>query len=160
MEGRVGSETPHWLTLAEEDAWRSFVRLQERPGGRLSRRLQSDSCLSVADHSVLVNLTDTPDGRMRFAHLAKSVEWEKSRMAHQVSRMAVRGLVVRQECPEDGRGTFVVITPAGREAIAAAAPRHVRAVRRLFIDSLTAEELQTLTLMANRVLEGLEQQPS
>ncbi len=46
-------------------------------------------------------------------------------MSHQVTRMAKRGLVTRQECPEDGRGAFVVITPQGMGTIKAAAPRHV-----------------------------------
>lgn len=68
-----------------------------------------------------------PDGR-RHVDLARSLEWEKSRMSHQVSRTVKRGLVARRECPEDGRGAFVVITPEGREAIAGAAPRHAERV--------------------------------
>lgn len=96
---------------------------------------------------------------MRSADLAASVGWEKSRMSHQVSRMVKRRLVVREGCPEDGRGAFGVITPEGREMIEAAAPRHVEIARRLFIDSLTPEELEVLTRVAKRVLEHLEQRP-
>jgi DNA-binding MarR family transcriptional regulator len=32
-----------------------------------------------------------------------------------VSRMLKRGLVARRDRPEDGRGTFVAITPEGRK---------------------------------------------
>src|SRR6478752_6491920 len=103
-------ETVRWLTPEEQRAWRSFVRLQERLGGRLSRLLQTESNVSVADFAVLVNLTDVPDGRQRFLYLARALEWEKSRMSHHIARMAKRGLVVRDECAEDGRGAFVVIT--------------------------------------------------
>jgi DNA-binding MarR family transcriptional regulator len=70
--------------------------------------------------------------------------------------MAKRGLVGREECAEDGRGVFVVVTAAGREVIEAAAPRHVATVRRLVIDTLSAEELATLARIYGRILDRLE----
>lgn len=149
------NEEPRWLTAAEQDAWRSFVRLHDQLIGRLSRHLQTEASLSAADYAVLANLTDVPDGRLRFLDLTSAVEWEKSRMSHHIARMIKRGLVVREECAEDGRGAFVVITQAGRDAIAAAAPRHVEAVRRLFVDPLTPEELSTFTQLSKRLLERL-----
>ncbi len=79
-------------------------------------------------------------------------------MSHQISRMAKRGLVVRECCAEDGRGAFVVITQAGRQVIAEATPRHVELVRRLFIEPLTPEELRTFASVADRVVEHLEKQ--
>ncbi|MFI9585736.1 MarR family winged helix-turn-helix transcriptional regulator [Streptomyces sp. NPDC052236] len=154
------TETSSWLTATEQHAWRSFVRMQDKLTGRLARELQAESGLSSADYGVLVHLTEVPEGRLRVLELAKAVEWEKSRMSHHINRMAKRGLVVREECPEDGRVAFIAITPAGREAIATAAPRHVEAVRRLFIDPLSAKELDTLAQIANRVLEGLEKDPA
>ncbi|TMR96645.1 MarR family winged helix-turn-helix transcriptional regulator [Nonomuraea basaltis] len=150
------AETPRWLTETEQHAWRSFVRVQEKLSGRLARQVQAESGLSAADYGVLVHLTEVPEGRLRFLELAKAVEWEKSRMSHHIGRMAKRGLVVREECVDDGRGAFVIVTPAGREAIAAAAPRHVEAVRRLFIDPLTPAELAMLAQISNRILEALE----
>ncbi|MFE2103136.1 MarR family winged helix-turn-helix transcriptional regulator [Streptomyces sp. NPDC059468] len=153
-------ETVRWLSAEEQRAWRGFVRLQERLGGRLARLLQADSHMSAADFAVLVNLTDVPEGRQRFLDLARAVEWEKSRMSHHIARMEKRGLVVRQECPEDGRGAFVVMTEAGRVAIEAAAPRHVEAVRALFLDHVTPAELRTLARIAERVVEKLDEDPS
>lgn len=149
-------ETPRWLTPSEEHAWRSFIRMQVKLIDRLSRQVQAASGLSTADYAVLVDLTDVPEGRLRLQDLAKTVEWEKSRMSHHITRMAKRGLVVREGCPDDGRGAFVAITPAGRAAIAAAAPHHVEAVRRLVIDPLTPEQLNTLAQISNRILEQLE----
>ncbi|MFF3663816.1 MarR family winged helix-turn-helix transcriptional regulator [Streptomyces olivochromogenes] len=147
---------PPWLTPDEQEAWRSFIRLQDKLVGRLARGLQTESKLSAADYTVLVNLTDAPEGRLRFLDLAKTVEWEKSRMSHHIARMTKRGLVTREECTADGRGAFVVITQAGRIAISTAAPRHVQAVRRLFIDPLTPEELTTFAQLSKRLLEQLE----
>ncbi|QEU90172.1 MarR family winged helix-turn-helix transcriptional regulator [Streptomyces kanamyceticus] len=151
--------TPRWLNPEQKAAWDSFIRMQETLIGRLSRRVQADSHMSAADYLVLVSLTERGGGRMRFLDLANSVEWEKSRMSHQVRRMTNRGLVSKEECPDDGRGAFIVATPAGYKAIEEAAPTHVAHVRRLFIDALTQEELDTLARISNRVLEHMKKQP-
>jgi DNA-binding MarR family transcriptional regulator len=150
------SDAPQWLDPAEQHAWRAFVRLHQKLSARLSRDLQAHSKLSGADFEILVALTDVPEGRQRFQELAKSVEWEQSRLSHQIARMCKRGLVAREECPEDARGAFVVITPAGRHVIEAAAPQHVAMVRRLVIDALSPDELAALGRISHRILEQLD----
>ncbi|WP_328507716.1 MarR family winged helix-turn-helix transcriptional regulator [Streptomyces sp. NBC_00391] len=151
------TDTPRWLTEPEQHAWRSFVRLQDKLIGRLAREVQAECGLSSADYGVLVHLAEVPEGRLRLLELAKAVEWEKSRMSHHINRMTKRGLVVREECADDARVAFVVVTPAGREALATAAPLHVEGVRRLFIDPLTPAELAMFAQISNRILEGLEE---
>jgi len=150
------NDTTQWLSPAEQDAWRAFVRVHQRLTARLGRDLQAHSKLSGADYEILVALTDLPEGRLRLQDLAKEVEWEQSRLSHQIARMAKRGLVAREECAEDGRGVFVAITAAGREVVEAAAPHHVATVRRLVIDTLSPEELATLARIYGRILDGLE----
>ncbi|RII20486.1 MarR family protein [Streptomyces sp. YIM 130001] len=151
--------TPRWLTSEEKTAWDSFIHMQEKLIGRLSRRVQADSGMSASDYVVLAKLTETTGGRIRFMDLVKLVEWEKSRMSHQVGRMVKRGLVAKEECPDDGRGSFIVATPAGYQAIEDAAPTHVEHVRRLFIDALTPEELDALARISDRVLAHMDEQP-
>ncbi|MER7404510.1 MarR family winged helix-turn-helix transcriptional regulator [Streptomyces sp. NPDC000070] len=150
-------ETVRWLTPEEQHAWRSFVRLHEKLGGRLSRLLQTEAKVSAADFAVLVHLTDVPEGRQRYQDLARALEWEKSRMSHHIARMAGRGLVVREDCPDDGRGAFVVITEAGHAAIEAAAPLHVEAVRELFLDHVTPAEMRVLADISERVVRKLDE---
>ncbi|WP_188192098.1 MarR family winged helix-turn-helix transcriptional regulator [Nonomuraea sp. SYSU D8015] len=149
-------ETPQWLSPAEQQAWRAFIRVHQQLSATLSRDLQAHSKLSGPDYEILVALTDVPEGRQRFQDLAKSVDWEQSRLSHHIARMCKRGLVGREECAEDGRAAYVVLTPAGREAIEAAAPKHVAAVRRLVIDALTPDELATLERISNRILDRLD----
>jgi DNA-binding MarR family transcriptional regulator len=118
--------------------------------------LQSHAELSGADFAILVALTDAPGGRQRFQELAKTIDWEQSRLSHQIARMTRRGLVAREECPEDGRGAFVVATPTGRITIEAAAPHHVATIRRLVIDPLGPDGLATLARISSRILEQLD----
>jgi DNA-binding MarR family transcriptional regulator len=141
-----------WLSAAQEQAWRSFLQLNARLATDLNRQLQTESGLSLADYDVLVQLTDTRDGRLRPYELQRLLHWEQSRLSHHLSRMQRRGLVERVECEEDGRGAYIAVTGEGRAAIRAAAPGHVRAVRRLFVDALTADELDTLGQLSAHLL--------
>lgn len=150
------NETAHWLSPAEQQAWRSFIRLHQKLTARLTRDLQTQSKLSGADYEILVALTDVPDGRLRFLDLAATVEWERSRLSHQIARMTKRGLVAREECEEDGRGAFVAVTSTGRRTIKAAAPKHVATVRRLVIDALSPAEIAALEQISNRILDQLD----
>jgi DNA-binding MarR family transcriptional regulator len=146
-----------WLDEPEQRAWRALQRLQAELNAALSRQLLEESGLSHPDYAVLVALTDQPDGKIRPFELGTQLGWEKSRVSHHVGRMAERGLVRRQGCTTDRRGAFVVITAAGRRAIEAAAPGHVDAVRRWFIDPLTSEQLAAVADAAEAVLARLHE---
>jgi DNA-binding MarR family transcriptional regulator len=145
-----------WLDDDQQVAWRGYLRMQSQLSARLNRQLQADSGLSLADFDVLVQLTDVPDARVRVSELARSLQWEKSRLSHHVGRMEKRGLVAREECADDGRGAFVVLTPEGRRAIEAAAPPHVETVRRVVFDDLTPEQVEALATISAQVLANLE----
>ena len=146
-----------WLDEREARAWRGLQALQLRLTARLSRELADDSELSYPDYTVLVVLTDQPQGRLRAFELGRELGWEKSRVSHHVSRMAARGLVAREKCASDQRGAFVVITEQGRRAIESAAPGHVAAVRRYFVDQLTPAQLDALADITETVLAVLDQ---
>jgi DNA-binding MarR family transcriptional regulator len=130
--------------------------MQMRLEAELARDLAADSGLSYSDYVVLVALTDRAGGRLRPYELGTILGWEKSRLSHHVSRMADRGLVRKEPCGADRRGAFVTVTRRGRKAIEAAAPGHVGAVRRLFVDHLTPDELDVIAGVSERVLAEID----
>ena len=150
------SET-RWLDAREARAWRTLQMMQMRLDGELARLLTAESGLSYQDYTVLVALTAQPEGRMRAFELGAILGWEKSRLSHHVRRMAERGLVKKDKCASDRRGSFVAVTAAGRKEIEAAAPGHVTAVRQLFVDRLTGDQLDALADVAETVLAGLDE---
>jgi DNA-binding MarR family transcriptional regulator len=143
-----------WLSDEEREAWKSLSLMQLQLTARLGRQL-SGCGLSYQDYLVLASLTDRELGSSRVVELACELGWEKSRASHHLTRMSERGLIRKEPCPTDQRGSYVVITEEGRRAIAAAAPGHVDAVRREFIDLLTSEQLSTIDQIAHSVLEHL-----
>lgn len=150
-------EKVRWLDEREARAWRALQLMQMRLEGELARQLAGQAGLSYPDYVVLAALTDRPDGRMRLFELARDLGWEKSRVSHHIARMAQRGLVKKERCAADGRGAFVVVTRRGRKEIDAAAPGHVDAVRRLFIDRLTPGQLDAVGAAAETVLAALDE---
>ena len=146
-----------WLDGREAAAWRGLQTMQMQLNATLARELAGDSDLSYPDYMVLVALTDQPGERRRPFELGHDLGWEKSRVSHHVSRMVARGLVTRDKCPSDQRGSFVVITAKGRAAITAAAPGHVAAVRRYVIDRLTPGQLDVLAEISASVVAGLNE---
>jgi DNA-binding MarR family transcriptional regulator len=149
-------EDVRWLSEGEERAWRSLQFMQMRLEGELARQLGADSGLSYPDYVVLVALTDRPDGRMRLFELGGVLGWEKSRLSHHVARMVDRGLTKKERCDADRRGAYVVVTKRGRRELAAAAPGHVAAVRRLFIDRLSPIQLAAIAVAAEAVLAAFD----
>ena len=148
--------TDGWLSDEEQQIWRAYLRANELLHARLNRQLQRDTGISEGDYAVLVNLSESPEDRVRGYELAAAIQWEKSRLSHHVTRMEKRGLVRREECPTDGRGAFVVLTDLGRRRIEAAAPQHVAEVRRWFVDVLTPEQLTSLGEVVVALVDALE----
>ncbi len=151
---------PPWLGAPEQRVWRRWMQANALISLEIARAMARDSDISIQDFEVLVHLTDVPEGRVRMSELASTLTWERSRVSHHIRRMEVRALVARALCEEDGRGAYVEITPAGRAAIEAAAPPHVRAVRALFFDRLTADEVASLDTITTKLLDGLTEQPA
>jgi DNA-binding MarR family transcriptional regulator len=144
--------TPRWLEPREQSAWRAYLDMNAKLTARLNREMQDTAGISIADYSVLVQLTDHVDARMRVLELAKALGWEKSRLSHQLSRMQQRGLIERSNCSEDRRGAWIGLTDQGRRTIDAAAPLHVEAVRRYVFDPLDADQVAALGAIAEAVV--------
>ena len=150
---------PDWLDPREDRAWRAFMHARPRLAMRLRRHLLEDSGLDEADYEILAVLSEHPTGRMTAQELCALLQWEKSRLSHQVRGMQEQGLIARESNPADARSTMIRLLPAGRRAIEDAAPQHVHNVRRHFIDLLTPAELDTLAALNERVLRHLAEEP-
>ena len=150
------TDEPSWLPADTERLWRHWLRLNALLPAALHRELQADAGLSLPDFDVLVQLTDSPEHRVRVSDLARGLHWERSRVSHHVTRMERRGLVAREECRDDGRGAWVVLTEQGQAAIEQAAPAHVATVRRLVFDALTPDEAGVMAGVVEKVLARLE----
>ena len=144
-----------WLTEEEQRLWRGWLAASMLLPERLNRDLQEQHDLTGTDYQVLVELSESPERRMRMSTLAERTQLSRSRLSHQIDRMTRAGLVTRQECAQDGRGMLAVLTEQGWETIVAAAPDHVESVRRHLVDRLTPEQFAAFGEACITVAEAL-----
>lgn len=142
-----------WLTEEEQRLWRRTLQFHQLMDLAVDRQLERDAGLSLSDYSVLVTLSEGDELGLRARTLGERLGWDRSRVSHQVRRMEKRGLVEKNACETDGRGTMVGLTSLGQEALEAVAPQHVELVRSVYIDGLDEEELRTLDRIFSRVIE-------
>lgn len=135
--------------------WSSYQRMRARLAARLNQELARETGLSEADFEILCALIDSPGESARALALRCGLEWEKSRLSHQLRRMEERGLVSRHMCTEDGRSLVIRVTDSGRELARDARRIHDQAVRRYVRDVLTDEQLKALGDISVAILAGL-----
>lgn len=152
----VDQDATRWLTDEEQGVWRAWLRASTLLPDQLNRDLLADHGLTNMDYQILVELSESPDRRMRMSELAERTLASRSRLSHQVDRMEQAGLVERASCPEDRRGSFASLTEQGWHVLVAAAPDHVASVRRHLIDAMTPAELQALGTACRKIVERIQ----
>lgn len=145
-----------WLTNEQQAHWRSWITASTVLREQLSRELQDLHGLTITDYEILVRLSESEAKSIRMSDLASLTLLSRSRLSHQIDRMETAGLVSREVSPDDRRGQLAVLTSAGMKSLVAAAPDHVAAVRKHFVDVLTDSEYQALGNAAKKIANHLE----
>jgi len=146
---------PRWLDEREQKLWRSFVAIERLLPDRLAARLTAEHGLTITDYEIMVRLSESEDRRMRMTELSQITLLSKSRLSHQVNRMEAAGIVRREPCDDDRRGSFAVLTDEGFARLQAAAPTHVEDVRTHFIDILDRGTFETVLGELNAIADHL-----
>lgn len=144
-----------WLTEDERRTWMALHRVSILLPNELDHRLREGFSLSFVEYYVLVMISEQPDHEVRLSRLAFLVNSELSRLSHLIGRLERRGLVRRAPDPTDGRCTNAILTETGLAHLQAAAPAHVRAVRRLVFDPLDPAQQDALRDALDRILANL-----
>ncbi|MCI2421389.1 MarR family transcriptional regulator [Saccharopolyspora sp. K220] len=145
------------LTADELRIWRDFIETTEALRTELVRRLQSDTNLSPGDYAVLLALSEAPHRRLRSSELAAEIGWTRSRLSHHLARMERRGLIHREDCATDNRGAEAVLADAGAAAFRRASAPHLRAIRELFVDALTPDQVVSAGQIARALRARLDE---
>jgi MarR family transcriptional regulator, 2-MHQ and catechol-resistance regulon repressor len=123
--------------------------------GTLEKELDARTGLPLTWFEVLLRLRRTPEHRLRMSDLAAQVSFSTSGLTRLVDRIEAAGMIRREACPSDRRGSFAVLTPAGRQRIDDALPVHLEGLERHLASRLTADELDALTEIMRKVRDGL-----
>src|SRR5215217_8532314 len=142
------------LSAPELGAWRGMLRVHSALVKALDAELLAAHGLPLTSYEVLINLQAAPDRRRRMAELADGVLLSRSGMTRLVDRLERDGLLERDACTDDGRGTYAVLTDKGEACLHAARRTHLEGVRERFLEHFGAEELRVLATFWERVVPG------
>ncbi|MFF4587807.1 MarR family winged helix-turn-helix transcriptional regulator [Streptomyces sp. NPDC001388] len=152
----ASAEEPRWLTDEEQRVWRSYVHASMLLEDHMDRQLQRDAGMPHIYYGLLVKLAECPHRRLRMTELAMHAKITRSRLSHAVARLEKNGWVRREDCADDKRGQFAVLTDEGLEMLRRAAPGHVTAVRNAVFDRLSPEQQKSLGEIMQIIAEGLQ----
>jgi DNA-binding MarR family transcriptional regulator len=139
------------MTSMELATWRSLLDTTGELSRILGAELQETS-LSPADYQVLLALSEAHGMRMRSSLLARTIDWERSRLSHHLGRMERRRLIRRDDCAVDSRGAEVSLTVEGARVFRQATVPHMRSIKRHFASALTSEQFVALA----EILQSLQ----
>ena len=141
-----------WLTQDEQRAWRAFLSATHLLSYALDQELQRDAGMPHTYYEILVRLSEAPDRSLRMSQLADRATYSRSRLSHAVSRLESLGWVQRCQLQHDRRGQLARLTDGGFAALAAAAPGHVEAVRKMLFDPLTPQQVEQLRKISEAIV--------
>lgn len=147
-------ERDRWDT-EQRQTWQSFLAVGVQLVERLDHELQYHHDLTLVDYEILSELAEAPDDRLRMSELATQVLVSRSRLTYRIDRLTAVEFVVREECEDDRRGMWAIITDRGRQACDEARISHEASVDAWFLDHLSPEEQQALRVTMGRVLGKL-----
>ena len=121
-----------------------FLEAHEGLTTKFSSRFNGHA-LSETEFEVLLRLARTTGGRLRMSDLSAQTSLSTSGITRVVDRLERDGLVARDSCEDDRRGTWARITESGVERIGAVLPGHLDDVEHWFTGLLEPDQLNALT---------------
>jgi DNA-binding MarR family transcriptional regulator len=140
------------MSAATTDLWASLMRGQALLADAVSGRLEAAAGIPLPWYEVLAVLADAPRGALRMQDLGQSMWLSKSGLTRLCDRIEEAGYLSRQSCPTDRRGTFAVITEAGRAKVRDARPIFARASEDLLLQHLSSRERDVLRTAMNKII--------
>jgi DNA-binding MarR family transcriptional regulator len=142
------------LTNQESSAIEAWVRLLRGHAAlrrTLDAELQADHRLTVNDYEALLLLSRADGKHMRRVDLAEGLQLTASGVTRLLDGLENHGLVEKETCASDARVTYAVLTGAGGRKLEEASCSHVAAIKAMFEDRYTREELATLAQLLARL---------
>ncbi len=117
-------------------AFRTFMSAHALLVGAIEAGFAAAELPPLVWHDVLAVLEQAPEGRMRPHELADVLVLSRSGLSRVLDRMEAEDVLQRERCPNDRRGTYAVITDAGRDLLVRMNPVYRSTVELHFLPHL------------------------
>ncbi len=138
------------------ETWRSVITAFTRVNSLLAEEMDAETDVSLDWYSILILLSQAPDGAMRPSDLAAQTGLSRSGATRLIDRLENDGLVERRSCGTDRRGTFVALTRAGEAKFIAAGRVHLRGIDEHIGSALSPDEMIELRRLLTQLADSVE----
>jgi len=145
------------LDNLRNSVWRLFITANVKLLDRIGEKFSQAGLPSMDWYDVLLTLKEAPEYRVRLSDLAKKVLLSRSNLTHLVARLEKAGLLYRERCPIDRRGTYAVLTEAGLAMQQQMWTVYAEGIAEYFACHLDDEELQVMQRVLKRMLATASQ---
>ena len=129
-----------------------IVRTHRRLTDRLARELEQNVGIPLVFFDVLIHVGGAPESRLTMSKLSSDVALTTGGVTRLVDRMVEAGLVARENCPNDRRSIYVVLTPAGQAVLRQAVAEHIDGIDRHLVAHLDDRERAALEVALVKIL--------
>ena len=140
-------------TEAAVTAWARLLRAHQVLLDRVESNLKAAEMPPLGWYDVLLELKRDESGHLRQFELAERVLLSKYNLSRLLDRLEDAGLVKRQRSKDDARGADVSITASGRALQKRMWPVYRSAIGKHFASHLSAEEVDQLAALLQRMLK-------
>lgn len=134
------------------DAWRGLLVAHSRLVPAVEADLRAAGQVPLSWYDVLLELNAAPDRRLRMSELGQRTVLSRTRVSRVVDELTAAGLAERHPDQADGRSSFAVLTPAGREALRRAWPVYRQAIHRQLTARLTPQQCRDLATLLGQLI--------
>lgn len=139
------------LSESHISAWVSLARVSQSCLEGVEADLKAAGHPPLLWYDVLLELRRAPQGRLRHNEIGGKILLSKSNVTRVIDRLEARGLVRREDCPDDRRAAFVVITESGRNLQARMWPHYRASLARRVGERLTESEAAQLAALLGKL---------
>jgi DNA-binding MarR family transcriptional regulator len=133
-------------------AWHRLLQVARLVLRDLDDRIAHEHRIGVNEFDVLITLDNAAGKRLRMTDLADAVMLSSGGLTRLIGRLEDRGLVAREQDPEDGRSFHATLTKAGSVLLAEARGTHDAVIAELLGSRLTERQTRALATTLGRVL--------
>jgi DNA-binding MarR family transcriptional regulator len=135
-------------------AWRAILTVHAELTERIDRALAEGGAIPLHWYDALLPLHEAPGHRLRLGELAHAALLSRSGLSRLVDRLEGAGMLEREACADDARGSYAVLTSAGQAALRKAWRIYGREIQRLFGRHVSSKEAAAMTAVLRRIQEA------
>ena len=126
------------------EAWAHLLRAHKTLLESVQRDLSEARLPLLEWYDVLLELKQAPDQRMRFYELGQAIILSRSNLSRLCDRLERAGFLRRDDCADDRRGLYAVLTPEGLAMQKKMWPIYRASIERHFGSTLREKDAHSL----------------